>query len=83
MALLLLFSNVHKKATFMKYIYSLNELPKDKYILSGGKASSLANMIQNTHIRVPEGYVILSDAFDGFELKFSPFEYLIIISEIL
>ena len=53
----------------MKYIYSLIELPKNKYILSGGKASSLANMIQNTHIRVPEGYVILSDAFDGFELK--------------
>ena len=53
----------------MKYIYSLNELPKDKYILSGGKASSLANMIQNTHIRVPEGYVILSDVFDSFELK--------------
>ena len=53
----------------MKYIYSLNELPKDKYILSGGKASSLANMIQNTHIRVPEGYVLLSCAFEAGRLK--------------
>ena len=53
----------------MNYIFNLNELPKDKYILSGGKASSLAAMIQNTHIRVPEGYVLLSDAFETGNLN--------------
>ena len=53
----------------MKYIFPLNKLPYDKQSLSGGKASSLAGIIQNTHIRVPEGYVLLSDAFEGFELK--------------
>ena len=53
----------------MKYIFPLNKLPYDKQRLSGGKASSLAGIIQNTHIRVPEGYVLLSDAFEGFELK--------------
>ena len=35
----------------MKYIFPLNKLPYDKQRLSGGKASSLAGIIQNTHIR--------------------------------
>lgn len=53
----------------MSYIYSLKELPIDKYKIAGGKASSLAKMIQNTNIRIPEGYVILSNALDGVNLK--------------
>ena len=53
----------------MLYIYSLKELPVNKQISAGGKASSLAKMIQNTNIRIPEGYVILSDGFDGIKLK--------------
>ena len=53
----------------MSYIYSLKDLPDDKQISAGGKAASLAKMIQNTNIRIPGGFVILSDALEGICLK--------------
>jgi pyruvate,water dikinase len=51
------------------YIYPLNRLPSDKYCLAGGKARSLAYMIKNTNLHIPEGYVITSDAFEEFRLR--------------
>ena len=51
------------------YIYPLKRLPIDKYSLAGGKARSLAYMMQNTKLRIPEGYVITCNAFMKTELK--------------
>ena len=53
----------------MKYIYGLKELPEDKYGFAGGKASSLSRMMRNLKVLIPEGYVILSEAFGGSILK--------------
>ena len=53
----------------MKYIYGLKELPEDKYGFAGGKASSLSRMMRDLKVRIPEGYVILSEAFGGSILK--------------
>ena len=47
----------------MKYIYSLKELPEEKYMAAGGKARSLSHMMKHLNIRIPDGYVILSSAF--------------------
>ena len=51
------------------FIYPLNSLPLDKYSLAGGKARSLAYMMQNTSMRIPEGYVINCDALEGTRLR--------------
>ena len=48
-----------------KYIYPLKALPKEVCFRAGGKARSLARMMQSTKLPVPEGYVILCDAFEG------------------
>ena len=53
----------------MTYIHSLSTLPSELWPSAGGKASSLARMLQLRKIRVPEGYVILSDAFSRGELN--------------
>ena len=53
----------------MTYIHSLSTLPSELWPSAGGKASSLARMLQFRKIRVPEGYVILSDAFSRGELN--------------
>ena len=47
----------------MAYIHSLSTLPSDLWPSAGGKATSLARMIQLRKICVPEGYVILSEGF--------------------
>ena len=50
----------------MKYIFDLKNLPSSKLGISGGKASSLALMMQNLKLNIPSGYVITADAFrDG------------------
>lgn len=51
------------------YIYPLNRLPLDKYDLAGGKARSLAYMMDNTNLRIPDGYVIICNAFEETKLK--------------
>ena len=53
----------------MKYIHSLKELPKEQWAFAGGKAKSLAYMMQNTKLRIPSGYVILSNAIADGKLK--------------
>ncbi len=53
----------------MKYIHSLKELPKEQWAFAGGKAKSLAYMMQNTKLRIPSGYVILSNAIENGKLK--------------
>ncbi len=52
----------------MEYIYPLHLLPKEKEKSAGGKARSLSYMMKNTKLRIPKGYVILSDAFEGDRL---------------
>lgn len=51
----------------MTYLYPLDELPKELQGLAGGKARSLAHMMQNTKLRIPSGYVILASALDACE----------------
>lgn len=53
----------------MRYIYPLNEIPKEKMNSVGGKASSLATMITDIKVPVPEGYVITKEAFDNGRLS--------------
>lgn len=52
----------------MQFIYPLNRLPNEKEHLAGGKAKSLAYMMKNLKLRIPEGFVILSDAVKNNEL---------------
>ena len=52
----------------MQFIYPLNRLPDEKEHLAGGKAKSLAYMMKNLKLRIPEGFVILSDAVKNNEL---------------
>ena len=49
----------------MEYIYPLHQLPEEKEFLSGGKARSLSHMMKNLKVRIPKGYVLLSNAFRG------------------
>lgn len=49
----------------MTYLYPLDELPKELQGLAGGKARSLAHMMQNTKLRIPSGYVILASALEA------------------
>ena len=50
----------------MKYIFDLRSVPSDKLSLSGGKASSLSNMMTNLKMNIPSGYVITAEGFrDG------------------
>ena len=49
----------------MTYLYPLDELPKELQGLAGGKARSLAHMMQNTKLRIPSGYVILASALEN------------------
>ncbi len=49
----------------MEYIYPLHQLPEEKEYLSGGKARSLSHMMKNLKVRIPNGYVLLSNAFTG------------------
>ena len=51
----------------MTYLYPLDELPQELQGLAGGKARSLAHMMQNTKLRIPSGYVILASALDACE----------------
>ena len=53
----------------MKYIYNLKDIPGDKLPLTGGKARSLAYMLKDLKLTVPEGYVITSDAFSEGTLR--------------
>ena len=52
----------------MTYLYPLDELPKELQGLAGGKARSLAHMMQNTKLRIPHGYVILASALENYFL---------------
>ena len=52
----------------MQFIYPLNRLPDEKEYLAGGKARSLAYMMKNLKLRIPEGFVILSSAIKNNEL---------------
>ena len=52
-----------------KYIYPLKTVPKEKASVIGGKASSLSRMLGLKGIRVPEGYVILTDGFENGKLR--------------
>lgn len=50
----------------MKYVFDLGSIPQDKMSRVGGKARSLSLMITDMKLNVPEGYVIVCDAFkDG------------------
>ena len=53
----------------MKYIFSLKDIPEDKLPLTGGKARSLAYMLSDLKLNVPEGYVIISEAFVDGKLR--------------
>lgn len=53
----------------MPFIYPLNKLPDGKEYLAGGKARSLAHMMKNLKLRIPEGFVILSDAIKNNSLS--------------
>lgn len=53
----------------MQFIYPLNRLPDEKEHLAGGKAKSLAYMMKNLKLRIPEGFVILSSAIKNNELN--------------
>ena len=52
----------------MQFIYPLNRLPDEKEHLAGGKAKSLAHMMKNLKLRIPDGFVILSGAVKNNEL---------------
>ena len=53
----------------MKYIFGLKDIPEDKLTLTGGKARSLAYMLKDLKLTVPEGYVITSEAFVDGKLR--------------
>lgn len=53
----------------MDFITDLKSLPENKRSLAGGKAGSLAFMMQHSSIRIPEGYVICSDAFENGTIR--------------
>lgn len=52
----------------MKYIYDLRSIPQDKMNRVGGKALSLSKMLSDLKLNVPEGYVIICDAFKDGEI---------------
>src|SRR3989338_7501313 len=52
----------------MEFILKFNKLNKKNADIAGGKGASLGEMTQAS-IPVPEGYVILSDAFERFILE--------------
>lgn len=52
----------------MKYIYDLGSIPQDKMNRVGGKARSLSLMLTELKLNVPEGYVIICDAFKDGEI---------------
>lgn len=52
----------------MKYAYSFSDITNDALDLAGGKGSSLCRMY-NAGIAVPNGFVILSIAFENNKLK--------------
>ena len=52
----------------MKYVFDLGSIPKDKMSRTGGKARSLSLMINDMKLNVPEGYVIVCDAFKDGEI---------------
>ena len=53
----------------MRYVFPLNNIPFEKLDLAGGKAKSLAHMLTNTKIRIPEGYVITADSYENGKLR--------------
>ncbi len=53
----------------MRYLTDLREVKTEQEGLAGGKAKSLAFILQKTKIRIPEGYVLLADAAEGGLLK--------------
>lgn len=52
----------------MKYVFDLGSIPQDKMSRAGGKARSLSLMITDMKLNVPEGYVIVCDAFKDGEI---------------
>ncbi|MBR2523472.1 MAG: hypothetical protein IKE53_03430 [Clostridiales bacterium] len=52
----------------MRYIYDLKQLPTEEMQYAGGKAHSLAVMIRDLGLNVPEGFVLLSRGTDGQDL---------------
>lgn len=52
-----------------KYIYPLKDVPADRFDVIGGKAGSLARMISDLSLPVPEGYVLISDACVNGEVR--------------
>ena len=52
----------------MKYVFDLGSIPQDKMSRVGGKARSLSLMITDMKLNVPEGYVIVCDAFKDGEI---------------
>lgn len=57
----------------MKMVRSFNELQAEQQPLAGGKGGTLAHLRQAGY-PVPDGFVILPDAFDGEELKLGLWE---------
>ncbi len=53
----------------MRYIFDLKDIPSDKLARSGGKASSLALMMKNLKVNIPDGYVIVADGFRDGEIR--------------
>ena len=52
----------------MKYVFDLGSIPQDKMSRVGCKARSLSLMITDMKLNVPEGYVIVCDAFKDGEI---------------
>lgn len=48
----------------MEYVFELGRIPESKLDFIGGKALSLDNMIKNVKLRIPEGFVLTSEAFN-------------------
>ncbi|MGO9569821.1 MAG: PEP/pyruvate-binding domain-containing protein [Desulfomonilaceae bacterium] len=48
------------------YVVSLRDAPVDNPELTGGKANTLAEIIQRLHLDVPDGFVITSQAYYRF-----------------
>ena len=64
----------------MRYVFPLKDIPSDRLSFAGGKAKSLSYMMNNTKLRIPEGYVILADAFENGKLRSDAAEEIVAVS---
>ena len=53
----------------MRYIFELGKVPQEQKGKIGGKAFSLDLMLSSAKLNVPEGYAVISSAFDGGSIR--------------